>query len=438
MRFLAARFLVLAAAAILIGLAGGCGDKAHDHGGGGKAPAVGDTTRAAERWVCPMHPTYVSDRKGSCPICGMDLVPAAELSSGGASAIPGMAEVELSAEGVALAGVRTRPAAVETMTATIRAVGTVTVDETRVRSVQTKVGGWIESLAVNAVGETVARGQPLLTIYSPELLASQEELVRALAARGAAAGAAPGEDALAGRDFLVDAARRRLRLFDVPEEFIAQLEAGGRPSRAVPLRSPVAGAVTERMAYAGMRVEPGQTLFMVADLSTVWVEARFYEYEAGLLAAGMPAEVRLPHDPTVVLHGTVDLVYPTVDAASRTLPVRLVFANPFGLLRPGMYANVDLAVDRGEALMIPDDAILDTGARRLVFVALGEGRFAPREVEVGARSGGRAQILDGLEAGEEVVVRANFLLDSESRIRAALAGMGATAPAGGHDGTSHP
>jgi len=432
------RWLSFASAAALtaaVALIAACDEAIHDHAANGVAADDSTaTTVTAERWICPMHPTYVSDHQGTCPICGMDLVPASELASSSASTVPGMAEVALSADGIALAGVRTEPAAMAPLTSTIRAVGTVTADETRVRSVQTRVAGWIETLAVSAVGAPVRQGQPLLTIYSPELLASQEELVRAAAARRVAAEQGADARALAAADLLVDAARRRLQLFAVPDDFVARLAAGGEPSRAVPLRAPVAGVVTERMAYEGMRVAPGQSLFMVTDLSTVWIEARCYEYEAGSLTTGMPAEVRLPNDPGVVLQGTVDYVYPTVDPVTRTLPVRLVFANPFGLLRPGMYASVDLVVDRGEALVVPDDAILDTGARRLVFVALGEGRFAPREVEVGARAGGRAQILAGLDAGEEIVVRANFLLDSESRIRAALAGLGATVPAGGHDG----
>jgi membrane fusion protein, copper/silver efflux system len=389
-------------------LVAGCGDAGHDHTASGGAPAAAPAT--AEKWLCPMHPTYVADRKGKCPICGMDLVPAAEFAAqqgSGASGVPGMADLELSDDAVRLAGVRTRPAVVEAMTSEIRAVGLVTADAARVRSVQTRVGGWIETLAVSAVGTRVNRGDPLLTIYAPELVATQAELLRAVAA---------------GNDLLAGAARQRLRLFEVPDDFVAKLEETGVVSRAVPLRSPVSGFVTERMAYEGMQVEPGMALFQVADLSEVWIEARFYESEASLVTAGAPVEVRLPQDPSVVLQGTIGYVYPTVDDASRTLTARIVFANDFGLLRPGMYADVTLSVDRGEALVIPDDAVLDTGERRLVFVSLGDGRFAPREVEVGTRAGGKAQILGGLQAGEEVVVKANFLLDSESRIRAALAG----------------
>jgi membrane fusion protein, copper/silver efflux system len=407
--------VIALALAFAVALAG-CGGGGHEHA----APDGGQTAAAAEKWLCPMHPTYVSERKGTCPICGMDLVPAAEFAAqqgGGASGVPGMAALELSDDAIRLARVRTRPAAVEMMASEIRAVGLVKADENRVRSVQTRVAGWIETLAVSSVGARVAKGEPLLTIYSPELVASQEELLRALAAHN---------------DLLVESARKRLQLFGVPDDFVARLEATGTVARAVPLRSPVTGVVTERLAYEGMQVEPGLALFQVADLDEVWIEARFYESEASLVTTGAPVEVRLPQDPSVVLQGTIDYVYPTLDDASRTLTARVVFANDFGLLRPGMYANVTLSVARGEALVIPDDAILDTGERRIVFLSLGEGRFTPREVEVGTRSGGKAQILSGLEAGDDVVVRANFLLDSESRIRAALAGLGAETPVGGH------
>lgn len=421
-----------AIAILLAGAFAGCGGAGDDQVQGQGQDHAHGAPAAAERWLCPMHPTYVSDRKGSCPICGMDLVPAREFAGGGVSGVPGMAEIELSDEGIALAGVRTVPVVREALTTAIRAVGRVTADETRVVSVQTRVGGWIEDLSVQAVGQSVRAGQPLLTIYSPELLAGQEELLRAISAGP-------------GGSFLVEAARRRLLLFGVPQDFLDRIETSGVPSRTVPLPCPATGVVTGRAAFVGMRVEPGMELFTVTDLGTVWILADFYESEAPLLGVGLPVKVELPFDPGVVLPGTIDFVYPTLDAAARTQPVRVVLANPFGLLRPGMYADVTLEVARGGGLVIPDDAILDTGPRRIVFLSLGGGRFSPREVEVGVRSGGRAQILSGLDEGQQVVVKANFLLDSESRIRASLAapaapaGQSAPPPAGttGHQGGGH-
>ena len=422
---------------LLLALATGCGGPGNEDGGSldanhvhGSPTAAGDATAAADRWLCPMHPTYISDRKGSCPICGMDLVPAREFAGGEDSGVPGLAALQLSDEGIALAGVRTQPVTRGSLTAAVRAVGRVVPDETLVSSVQTRVGGWIESLAVEAVGQEVRAGQALLEIYSPELLAGQEELLRALAAQRAAK-----EAGREGRDaaFLADAARRRLELYGVPRSFIDQLEASGRPSPRVPLLCPATGVVTKREAFVGMRIEPGMPLFEVTDLARVWVVADFYENEARQLAAGMPVQVDLPSYPGMALPAVVDFVYPTLDEAARTQPVRVVLDNPFKVLRPGMYASVTLDIDRGESLIVPDDAVLDTGTRKIAFVALGEGRFTPREVAVGQRSGGRTQILSGLQEGDLVVVHANFLLDSESRLRAALAG-GDAPPAGGHEG----
>lgn len=435
----ASRLLAGTALAVALGLAlSGCGDRetpggtthaGHNHGGEPEAAA-------AARWLCPMHPTYTSDRQGSCPICGMDLVEAtafATAQGGAAGGLPGMAALELDERSVRLAGVRTEAAAVRPLRRVIRAVGTVSVDETRQHSVQSRVSGWIETLAVAAVGERVTRGGPLLTIYSPELVSTQEELLRTRTLAATAADA----DIRAGAAALAEAARRRLRLLGVADDFVARLEQGGEVARAVPLRSPASGVVTVREAFAGMAVMPGMELLQVSDLSAVWLEARFYEYEARHVTAGRPVTVQLPHEPGPGLPGVIDYVYPTLDEATRTLRARIVLGNDFGSLRPGMYADVLLDVDQGQALAIPDDAILDTGVRQVVFIALGGGRFVPREVTIGDRAGGLAQVLDGIEPGEQVVVKAAFLLDSESRIRAALLPPPGEPAAGGHDGSAH-
>ncbi len=418
---------------IAIALVVGCGEPGRGERAGGEATPGGkggDSASASESrtelWLCPMHPTYVVDHKGDCPICGMDLVPAAEFAAqqgGGVSSVPGMATVYLSGDAIRLAGVRTQPAETRSMELTIRTSGIVTADEARVRRVQTKVSGWVEKLHINRSGQAVRRGEPLLSIYSPELLAGQEEFVRALETRDRGGTSA---------EILVEAARERLRLLDVPPRALEELERTRQPSRAVVLTAPVSGTLTAREVYEGMKVEPGMELLTVADFSTVWIEAPFYEYEARGLSEGQPADLRLPYDPSVALSGEIDFIYPYLDDATRTVRARLVFANDFGLLKPGMYADVTVRIDQGEALTIPDNAILDTGERQIVFVHRGGGDFEPRSVEVGARSGGLAQIYDGLAEGEEVVVRANFLLDSESRIRAALAGLGATTPKAEH------
>lgn len=429
------------AALILAGLAAfgwslsGCdgSSPARNAAGSGHAEHAGATTAApaAARWLCPMHPTYTSDRPGSCPICGMDLVEARTFAAdqaGAAGGLPGLAALELDDRSVQLAGVRTAAATMGPLRRSIRALGTVTADETRRYSVQSRVAGWIETLAVAAVGERVARGGPLMSIYSPELVATQEELLRARALAAAATDA----ETRAGAEALAEAGRRRLRLLGVADDFIRKLEQSGEVSRAVPLRSPAAGVVTMREAFPGMEVTPGMELLQVADLSAVWLDVRFYEYEARHVRVGLPVTVRLPHDPGVALTGLIDYVYPTLDEATRTLPARVVLTNDFGQLRPGMYADVTLDLDQGDALLVPDDAVLDTGLRKIVFVATGGGRFVPREVTVGDRAGGQAQILDGVEAGEQVVVKATFLLDSESRIRSALLPPPGDPAGGGH------
>ncbi len=400
---------------------------------GGEGGPGGRATQ--ETWLCPMHPTYIADRKTACPICGMDLIPAAEFQAAEGSSIPGMASVALSDEGIRLAGIRTVPAATGSIESTIRTVGVVVPEESRLRSVQTKVSGWVERVHVAATGQEIARGAPVISIYSPDLLATQQELAQALAARDAAS----TEEGRRAAEELAGAARQRLRLLDVPESAIEELERTRAPQRTITLRSPAGGVVTARNVVEGQQVAPGMVLLTVADLSRVWIEGSFYEAEASLLASGLSADLSLPYDPTVALSGSIDFIYPYLDPATRTIRVRFVFDNDFGLLKPGMYANVTLRTGAGEGVIIPDHAILETGERSIVFVHAGEGTFTPREVEVGARSEGEALILSGLEPGEEVVVRANFLLDSESRLRAVLSGAsGAARPRGGHANEAEP
>jgi len=444
------------------------------------------------RYHCPMHPTYVSDRPGDCPICGMRLVPippeappqpvppekASQPGAGaepprrilhyrnpmdpritspvpakdsmgmdfvpvyadeaagavdGAAAVSGLAEVAPGAEGLRLAGVVTATAARERLTRTIRATAQVVSDETRVRRVQVRAGGWVERLFVDFTGQRVRAGEPLLSLYSPDLLATQEEYVRARQAVTRFAASAQPEVRKGGED-LVTAARRRLELLDVPAAFIAELERTGTPRRAVTLTAPVSGFVTAKAVFAGQRVEPGMELFTVTDLGTVWVEAQLYESEAPLVAVGQTATLGLPYDVTLVREGRVTFVSPTIDPDTRTLTVRLEFANADLRLKPGMFAVVQLHVDLGEQLVVPDDAVMDTGVRQYVFVADRGDTFAPRAVTVGWRGDGRAQILAGLAAGEQVATRANFLLDSESRLRAAIAEAPPAEPAAAADG----
>lgn len=373
----------------------------------------------------PMNPAVTSPvpMKDSM---GMDYVPVyadeAETESGApAGTVPGLAAVRIDARGLELSGVQTAVAERKVLRRTTRAVGVVSADEARVRHVHTKTSGWIEKLYVNSIGQDVRAGQPLLSIYSPQLLATQEEFVRAREAAERFASSSLPEVRQGGADLLA-AARQRLELFDVPRGVIAQLEKTGRPQRTVTLLAPVSGFVTGKEIYEGMEVGPEIDLLTITDLSRVWVEADFYEYESRALSVGKRANVTLPYDPGVHLAGRVAYVYPTLDPQSRTLKARLEFPNRGLVLKPGMYVDVEPEIEASEGVVIPDSAVIDSGLRKVVFVEE-NGAFVPREVSVGSRGDGQAVVLSGVEVGERVVVRANFLLDSESRLRAAVAGL---------------
>jgi membrane fusion protein, copper/silver efflux system len=404
---------------------------------------------------CPMHPDYTSDKPGDCPICGMRLVPIekkdqastqdarAKGQPGGTPPSPTGHEghvpalpaspaaagpatrggppeaLALGADRARLAGIRVVEAVDGRLARSVRAVGTVAIDETRVRQVTTKVGGFVERLYVNTTGQMVRAGQPLFDLYSPELLASQEEFLHARESAATFERSALPEVRKGGAD-LAGAARRRLELFDVPQEFIERLERTAKVERAVTFKAPFAGFVTGKNILAGQRIEPGMDLLTVSDLSRVWVIAQVYEAEAAVAQAGRRATVRLPYDSAAALSGRVDFVYPTVEAESRTLKVRLELSNARGALKPGMFVNVELDGPPEQGRLVPDTAVIDAGPRHVVFVETEPGRFASRDVVVGARQDGRALIRSGLAAGERVAVSANFLLDSESRLRGAV------------------
>ena len=403
---------------------------------GTTAPPIETKARAesATLYHCPMHPNYISDRPGQCPICHMDLVPmgAPDESPGNAAATAspeGYSTVRASADAVRLAGVQTAVAVRDSLDRTVRAAGVVRADETRLHQVNTRVSGWVESLAVNFNGQFVRRGDPLLTLYSPELLGSQEEYLRSREAVGRLEGSSLPE-VRDGAKELLDASRNRLLLFDAPESLIRNIERTGVPQHSVTLEAPATGYVMGKAISSGARIEPGTTLFVIADLSRVWVEADVYEYEAPGIALGSKAIVTLPYAPSYRREARVSYVYPTLDATTRTLRVRVELPNPDLTLRPDMFADVALTTESGQGVIIPDDAILDSGTRRIVFVETAPGTFEPREILLGVRSDGRAQILRGVAVGERVVVHANFLLDSESRLRAAISGSRPGSPAG--------
>ncbi len=407
----------LVALTLLLGLAvAGCG-RTND----GKA--AGETGKPAERKVLfyrhPMNPK-VSSPVATKDEMGMDYVPVyADEANAADNPVPGLATVAANDAGIHLAGVRTMPAVRERLTRTTRTVGAVLPDERRVRHVHTKIAGWVEKLYVNYTGQTVRAGEPILAIYSPELLATQEEYLRARESAARFAASSIPEVRRGGED-LVSSARRRLELFDVPQAFLATLERTGRAQRTVTLVAPASGFVSSKQVLEGMELEPGVELFTLTDLSHIWVEAEFYENEARLLRLGQKAEVHLPYDPGHVMPAEVTFLSPTLSPESRTLKVRLELANPDGHLKPGMFVDVTSDLESADGITVPEDAVIDTGVRQVVFVEIAAGTFEPRVVQVGVRGSGRAVVVSGVSEGERVATRANFLLDSESKLRAAL------------------
>jgi Cu(I)/Ag(I) efflux system membrane fusion protein len=333
-----------------------------------------------------------------------------------------MAEVEVPYERRQLTGVRTAEVAVRPLAREIRTVGLVVADERQVRRIQTKVSGWVEELYVSFTGEPVRAGQAILAIYSPELVASQREYLLALETFGDPSRSAGLEER--ERRMLLDAARRRLELFDVAPSHLAELERTRDAQRRIVLHSPIAGFVTIKSVLQGTYVTPEMELYTVADLDRVWVLADVSEDEIPLVAVGQRAAIEVASAPGT-REGTVAFLQPTLDAATRTLRVRFDVDNAAGTLRPGMYATVRLEHPLGDVLALPEEAVIDTGVRRIVFVEVAEGRFQPREVSLGRKGGDALEVLAGLDAGERVAVSAQFLLDSESRLR------GVSAPAHG-------
>jgi Cu(I)/Ag(I) efflux system membrane fusion protein len=313
-------------------------------------------------------------------------------------------------------GVKTGKAERKTLRTTIRAVGRVTAEETTLEDVSLKVRGWVGQIHADAVGDPVEAGSVLFTVYSPELYAAQEEYVQALGSQERARETSSPDRA----DYLARAARNRLRLWDVADAEIERIARSREPMQHVPIRAPVSGYVVEKNLVEGSAFQAGERLYRIAPLSQVWVEAEVYEYELPLVREGQDATVTLPYASERSFEARIDYVYPTLDPRTRTARLRLAIPNADLALRPDMFANVQIHVERGERLVVPQSAVLYAGERSFVFRALGEGRFRPQEVRVGLRAGEDVEIAEGLEAGDAIVTSATFLIASESRLRAAL------------------
>ncbi|MCH8342858.1 MAG: efflux RND transporter periplasmic adaptor subunit [Planctomycetes bacterium] len=367
-------------------------------------------------YTCGMHPWVIVPEAGLCPICHMDLVPLDPEKFTGEIAIDPVVVQNI--------GVRIEPVTRGPLVRTIRTVGSVDYDETGVRDVNIKVSGWIEKLYVDYLGQEVEAGQPLFEIYSPDLYAAQQEYLLAYDNQDRI-GAEFLPDAAAGARDLLEAARIKLEYFDVTPQQIEALQRSGKPAKTMTIVSPHRGVVIAKHANEGMRVDPGMQVYRIADLSTVWIMVSLYEYQLPFVEVGQPAVMTLSYIPGRTFQGKVIFIYPYLDKKTRQINVRLEFDNPTGLLKPGMYANIKLQRTLAQSrTLVPRAAVMDTGKRRIAYVSLGEGRFEPREVQVGVETDdGMIEILDGLMPGEMVVTSGQFLLDSEANIREALAKM---------------
>jgi Cu(I)/Ag(I) efflux system membrane fusion protein len=383
-----------------------------------KKPAAAGGAKKIVFYVDPMHPWYKSDKPGIAPDCNMELVPVYEGEESRyqakKDAAPG--SVEISSEKQQLMGVTFGTVAYENASDSIRAAARVALDETRIAKVQAKLDGWIEQVFVDFVGKRVNQGDPLITVYSPEALATQQEFLLAEKARRTMQDN-PVHEMMGSTANLVAAARKRLELWDISDEQIDRIASTGQTIKYLMLTAPISGFVTERNAFPKQRLTPETVLYTVADLSTVWVIADVYEFEAGAVRLNQPATLTLSYLPGRTFRGKVSYILPQVDPATRTIKVRLEFENPGFALKPDMYGQVELQTGGGRRLMVPASAVLNSGDRQTVFLDRGNGTFEPREVKAGMQFAGRVEILSGLKAGDRIVTSGNFLIDSESRLR---------------------
>ncbi len=459
------RLVALAAALLVVGMALGLGVSWLVMRGRGGPRTTTATVEDKPLYQCPMHPTITSDHPGECPICGMQLVEVKGAAKAAAAAgttgrkilfyrspmnpkqtsptprkdemgmdyvpvysdeqgvspnVEGLATVTIDPARQQLIGLRTAPVTEGPVSGSWRTVGRIAVDPTRVRKTNIKVEGYIDRVFVDFIGRSVRRGQPLFSIYSPSLLAAEGEYILALETRDQLKTAGgQGEDGAS----LVQAARRKLELWDVPQSEIARIERTRTASRTLTFLSPLSGVVTAKDIVQGATVQAGDTPYEITDLGAVWVMADAYESDLSKVCVGLPAALTLKAYPGRTFRGRVAFIDPVLDPATHTAKVHMHFSNPGHELKPEMYGDVVLEGPNRAGLGIPADAVIHAGTRDVVFVALGEGKFAPREVLLGAQNGNAIEVQSGLRAGEEVVTRANFLVDSESQLRASLAAM---------------
>lgn len=426
---------VIAAAVVAALAAGGgywAGQKSapvpHVDGGATVAADTGKKERKILFYRNPMGLPDTSPTPKKDPM-GMDYIPVYE---GEQDDEPVSAnQIKISTEKIQKLGVRTEAATLRNLDKVVRAAGRIEPDERRTYAISPKFEGYVERLHVNVTGQPVSKGQPLFEVYSPELVSAQREYAIAVQGQESLKGAESHTQD--GMRQLAESSLARLRNWDISEEQVKSLAKSGEARRTLTFRSPVNGIITEKKAVQGMRFMPGEALYQVADLSSVWAVADVFEQDIGLLKSGAKAKVKINAYPDKTFEGTISYVYPTLKAETRTVSVRIDLPNPNNLLKPGMFAQLELPTTvKGAVVTVPNSAVIDSGARQIILVQVKEGRFEPREVKLGARSDDRVEVVDGVREGEQVVIAANFLIDAESNLKAAVGGFGHS----GHGGAA--
>ena len=431
LRKIARNLVLLAAIALAVGVTfSGRVLAIFQHQHSASQTTAAGTKRMVLYWYDAMNPQHHYEKPGKAPD-GMDLVPqyAEENSTPPTTktAAPGIAKmpagtVKIAADKQQLIGVRTEIVERQPLVRSVRTTGQLTSDETKLSHVHVKINGFIDKVFVDYIGQLVKKGQPLFTLYSPDLVATEEEYL--IAKRGAKEmGASQFPDVSQGSQSLLRSTRERLKLWDISDEQIKKLDETGEVTKTLTFYSPVSGFVTDRKAFPQTAVTPDMDLYLITDLSTIWVNADVYEYEVPFVRVGQTAEMQLSYYAGKIYTGRITYIYPTVDPVSRTVKVRIELPNPHFELKPQMFADVQLSINYGKQVLVPQEAVMDSGDKQYVFVVHGGGVFEPRTIQMGAKLEGKVVVLSGVSAGETIVTSGNFLIDSESRLKSAMSGM---------------
>ncbi|MEW6027002.1 MAG: efflux RND transporter periplasmic adaptor subunit [Planctomycetota bacterium] len=390
----------------------------------GHDSSVASDSAKKQMYHCPMHPTYISDKPGDCPICNMKLVPMKESAQESSSRMEGQATVTITSHQEQLIGVRKEKVGSRSMTRTIRAVGTIVYNAQKMYHINTKIAGWVDKMDCCALaGKFIEAGTRLFSIYSPELVVAQQEYLSALEMLKKAE-EAKSPEMIKNAGQLVEATRQKLVFWDISEDQIDQVAEDGKPSRTLWITTPGAGFIVGDELHLGQYITPGEMIYKVADTSNIWVEAEIYEYELLYIDVGDDVEIEVSAYPADKFMGKIKYIYPFVNPTTRTIKVRIEMDNPDYKLKADMYANVLLKKEVGEKLAVPVEAVMDSGNRRIVFVDKSNGVFEPREVKLGGKFDQYYEVVEGLSKDETVVTSGNFLIDSESKLKSATQNMG--------------